>query len=88
MCFSIDLFFFNIIGWLLNQSLLCSFVQNSWTPLLIATKGGHADVVHSILQYDPNVNATDKVGRISIFFISLLFFTENFEIGINSYILQ
>ena len=42
-----------------NEDLFCW--QNSWTPLLVATKGGHSDVVHSLLHHDLNVNATDKV---------------------------
>ena len=36
-------------------------LQNSWTPLLVATKNGHFDIVRSVLKQEPNVNATDKV---------------------------
>ena len=38
--------------------------QDSLTALLVATKGGYSEVVTSILEHDPNVNATDKVGLL------------------------
>ena len=35
--------------------------QDSLTAVLVATKGGYADVVQALLEHDPNVNAVDKV---------------------------
>jgi len=35
--------------------------QNSWTALIVATSGGFTDVVTSLLERHPNVNAVDKV---------------------------
>lgn len=41
-------------------------LQNSWTALLVAARGGFTEVVHQLLDYDPNVNAVDKVHRNTI----------------------
>src|SRR5687767_777273 len=34
----------------------------SWSPLLVATKGNFPDIVVTLLDYKPNVNAMDKDG--------------------------
>lgn len=40
------------------------FVQNSWTALTVAAAGGYTDVVRSVLELHPNVNAVDKVAAL------------------------
>ena len=37
--------------------------QNSWTALIMASKGGYTDVISSLLRFSPNINAVDKVGK-------------------------
>lgn len=34
----------------------------SWTPLIVATQGNFIDVVNSLLEFKPNINALDKDG--------------------------
>ena len=46
----------------ITLSMLISF-QNSWTALIIASKGGYTEVVQNLLEYTPNVNAVDKVSH-------------------------
>ena len=43
---------------------MCNILQNAWTALTAAAKGGYTDVVSAVLDHDPNVNIVDKVSTI------------------------
>ena len=44
------------------QCLLSLFVQNGWTPLMIASFNGHVDVVRILIEAHADIHKQDKVG--------------------------
>ena len=57
----------NIIGLLLSAGASVDAVgMYSWTPLLVATRGNHAEAVDLILEKSPNVNAVDRDGMTAL----------------------
>ena len=43
--------------------------QDGWSPLIVASRKGHVEVVRSLIEAGVNINHTDKVGtRIHCFF--------------------
>ena len=45
------------------------FLQNGWTPLIIASENGHLEVVKSLTEAGANVNHARKVMKIKHNFI-------------------
>ena len=50
-----------------NMTMMCLFCpmfilgQDEWTPLMIASQNGHADVVNVLLQHGASVHLQNKV---------------------------
>ena len=45
------------------------FQQNKWTPLMVASKNGRADVVNVLLQHGASVHPQDKVKLYMLAFL-------------------
>lgn len=45
-------------------------IKNSWTALIVASRGGFTEVVSILLEEQPNINAVDKVSITPSLFLS------------------
>lgn len=55
---------------------VCVFGQNSMTALIVAVRGGYAEVVKELLKRNPNVNMTDKDGNTALMIAAMEGHTE------------
>ena len=48
----------------LGNSVLNSFIQNALSPLMLASKQGHAEIVELLIENQTNLETRNKVHRV------------------------
>lgn len=62
----------NVIQYIIqyHPDIINTFIYNEWTPLMLASKHGHDNIVNKLIEAGANVNTVNKYGQTALTYAS------------------